>query len=134
MVKRELRLEHNGQKLRVPVKFDTQAHIGDFDAYLNACIRWEHAMKEHPSDKADEAYGRAIMSLYTLVFGEQWAKTIETFFGEDALAMVQAVNPYILQRVVPDVRKVSVMRQEEERRKFLRERKKAVRDAKAQAH
>ena len=129
MVKRKLTLTHNGQVLRVPVRFDSANHIAEYTDRTNSCIRLELAMKKTPTEDLANLYGKAVMELYALIFGQQWANTIESFYGNDALDMVKDVNTFINTHVHPDIRTQSVKRMEQMRRDFIHARKAAQRAA-----
>lgn len=113
--------------LRVPVNFDERGHVGDFFARMVDVVRMERLMKEKRTSASAQLYGQAVLALYVLVFGEEWARTIEAFFGEDMMGMVEAVNPFIMRRVFPAVNQASGKNRKQEKRAFLRARKRAVR-------
>ena len=126
MINNHLTLHLNGSTLRVRVRFDEAARIDEFERLLNACIRHERAMKGPEAHAAAELYGKAIKALYGLVFGDEWARIIFAWFGEEVREMVTQINPFILKTVIPAVRRASAKQREQTRKAFLKSQKKAA--------
>lgn len=120
-------LKGRAGELRVPVTFDEREHVEEFFRRMADAARMERLMKDKQTSASAQLYGQAVMALYALVFGEEGARTIEAFHGEDMLSMVSVVNPFIVRRVVPAVQRASQKNREREKKAFLRARKEALR-------
>lgn len=129
MVRHTLNLKNGKAEMRLRIKFDTAAHVEEFCTLSAAAICAEKRMKELGTDEACDRYGAAIMALYALVLGEEAARSIEAWFGANVLGMVRQINPFITQKVLPDVEKVSAINRERRKRDFLKQQKRAMRHA-----
>lgn len=107
MVKHTLRLVSHGKWVKLHVVFDSKAHVGDFCRLHADVVKAEIAMKNDKTTEACDAYGKAIMSLYRLVLGDAATRAIDAWFAEDVLQMVSQINPFIRDRIIPDVEKHS---------------------------
>ena len=127
MVHKTLNLRRGGAALRVAFSFDEAAHVEKFNSCMANCVKMERLLKEKRTVAAAELYGKAIEALYTLVMGEDTAKAVIQYFGDDMLEMVSTINPIMVKEVYPAVQRASVRNREKARRKFLKEQKKRLR-------
>ncbi len=127
MLRKKLTLHHGAATLRLSMAFDEGANAGDFNTAMAALIRQERALKASPSEAVCALYGQAAEGLYRLVLGEENARAVLAFYGEDALAMVNDVHPFIRNIVAPAVAKASARSRRAAVRDFKAQRRKAVR-------
>lgn len=127
MVHKTLNLRRGGAALRVTFSFDESAHVEDFNSRMTDCVRMEHMMKEKGTIAAADLYGKSIEALYALVMGEETAKAVFQYYGDDVVSMVSAINPIIVEDVLPAVQRASVRNREKARKKFLKDQKKRLR-------
>ena len=127
MVHKTLILRRGGAALRVSFSFDESQHVEDFNSRMTDCVRMERIMKEKGTTAAADLYGKAIEALYTLVMGEETAKAVFQYYGDDAVSMVSTINPIIIKDILPAVQRASVRNREKARKKFLKDQKKRLR-------
>ena len=127
MVHKTLNLRRGGAALRVAFSFDEAAHVEEFNSRMADCVKMERLLKEKRTVAAAELYGKTIELLYTLVMGEDTAKAVIQYFGEDMLLMVSTINPIMVKEIYPAVQRASVRNRKKARRKFLKEQKKRLR-------
>lgn len=127
MVHKTLILRRGGAALRVAFSFDESAHVEDFNSRMTDCVRMERMMKENGTIAAADLYGKSIEALYTLVMGEETAKAVFQYYGDDVVSMVSIINPVIIKDILPAVRRASVRNREKARKKFLKDQKKRLR-------
>lgn len=131
MVRHTLHLKNGNTSMRLRVKFDSAAHVERFCTLSAKVFSAEKRMKELGSTEACDQYGAAIMALYELVLGTEEARGVERWFGQNVLGMVSQINPFIRQKVMPDVEKCSAVNRERMRRKFVKQQKRAMRQSHA---
>lgn len=127
MVHKILVLRRGGAALRVAFSFDESAHVEDFNSRMTDCVRMERMMKENGTIAAADLYGKAIEALYALVMGEDTAKAVIQYYGDDMIEMISVINPIIVEDVYPAVQRASVRNREKARKKFLKDQKKRLR-------
>ena len=127
MVHKTLNLRRGSAALRVAFSFDEAAHVEEFNSRMADCVKMERLLKEKRTVAAAELYGKAIEALYVLVMGEDTAKAVIQYFGDDMLEMVSTINPIMVKEIYPAVQRASVRNREKARRKFLKEQKKRLR-------
>lgn len=57
--------------------------------------------------QTQERLGDVTLALFEAVFGEEDTKTILDFYDGNTIEMIQAVVPFIVQIVIPQIRKIS---------------------------
>lgn len=57
--------------------------------------------------QTQERLGNVTLALFEAVFGEEDTKTILDFYDGNTIEMIQAVVPFIVQVVIPEIRKIS---------------------------
>ena len=127
MVHKTLNLRRGGAALRVAFSFDEPAHVEEFNSRMADCKKMEKLLNEKRTVAAAELYFKAIEALYTLVMGEDTAKAVIQYFGDDMLGMVSTINPIMSKEIDPAVQRASVRNREKARRKFLKDQKKRLR-------
>lgn len=127
MVHKSLNLKRGGAALRVAFSFDESAHVEEFNSRMTDCVKMERLMKEKRTVAAAELYGKAIEALYALVMGEDTAKAVIQYYGDDMLEMISVINPIIVKYIYPAVQRASVRNREKARKKFLKDQKKRLR-------
>ena len=127
MVHKTLNLRRGGAALRVAFSFDEAAHVEEFNSRMADCEKMERLLNEKRTVAAAELYGKAIEALYALVMGEDTAKAVIQYFGNDMLEMVSTINPIMVKEIDPAVQRASVRNRERARRKFSKEQKKRLR-------
>ena len=125
MVSRTIKLRNGMAEMQLRIRFDSAAHVAEFYQRLNDVVRYESIMKEQATSASADMYGRAIINLYELIFGEDATRSIEAWFGDNVLGMVSQINPIISKYIEPDVVKCSA----ERRRKMVRDFKRTQRRA-----
>lgn len=120
-----LTLKQKNNMLRVPVRFD-ENQVEEFNRRMNDVIKSEREMKREQTQAAAESYGKCIKALYNLVFGVAQAGAIEGFYGDDVLLMVSTINPFIVSKVLPAVRRASARNTEKAKREFLKNQRRAI--------
>lgn len=124
---KHLKLRFAGKTLKIDVRFDEAKNVEEYNRRISAVLLAQRqAMR---GDLPPEAFGDAVTALYTLVFGEEVTHDIEALYGDDVESMMTHVNVFISREISPCVEEASRREMERRRREFIRERKKAVRNA-----
>lgn len=60
---------------------------------------------DNPSDQVLDEYGRCIVKLFSLLFGEENTTRILTFYQDDYTGMMLDLFPYIRNEIAPQLKK-----------------------------
>ena len=74
----------------------------------------QNALRDEPnSPKLVEAYGEAVTALFRVIFGDEGAETLLSFYEGNYTEMLLDMFPFINEIVMPQIREASAARREQ---------------------
>lgn len=113
IIKEELQLCHADGS--VAVKLDVDLNLDEMAGRINkAYSSFKGAaefLQDHQEDPdAMETFGKAVYSLFTMIFGETGAKQIVDFYENHYIEMLLDLFPFINDEIMPKIAEVSETR------------------------
>lgn len=106
----EVNLNLDGMARRVSERYLDLTRVQDKYANMD--------LKEKLSPDTYEELGKAVINLYESVFGEQDTRTILDFYEGNYTEMAREINPFIINVVIPKVRRLAKARQDSKIKRF----------------
>lgn len=106
-----LELEDGEKKLQIPVEIEVDKIVQRYRAFEIELVRAQQALKaKGQTTQTFEQIGRTIMDIFSLLFGEENAGKILSFYDGNHIEMFGDVYPYILQVIVPKLKEAALER------------------------
>ncbi len=106
-IKEQLKLiDENDNVVKViDIDFDVDEKMKAFNKARNDVIRAEQDIANANAEDVKKAYGDAIISLLTVIFGEDGANNILEFYDNRYVEMTEELMPFIATVFIPEMEK-----------------------------
>jgi hypothetical protein len=106
--------EDDSVALEVPVDLNVDEIQGRALKAMQELGRCQAEIRRDPkSEDALEAFGNAVITLFTVIFGEDGAKQIIAFYEDNYTEMIVDVFPFITGEILPKIAAASEARKEQ---------------------
>ena len=110
-IREELFLKDGDKELTVPVDLNVDAiQAKAVKAWQDVGKAQEQLRRDPKSPERMEAYGTATLSLFSVIFGEEGANRILTFYEENYTEMLLDVFPFLNGVILPKIAEASAAR------------------------
>lgn len=112
----QLEIDDNGKKVVLDVDISADAILSQYTKAQYAIAQAQQAAQKAKDDKdlqaSEEAMGKAIISLFKVVFGEKQTDQILRIYDNRALEMLGDIAPFIADVIAPRVQEAQQRIQE----------------------
>lgn len=103
------------------VDLDIDQMMSGYNKAKNDIIRAQKSLRESPQDAQNlEEYGKAIVAVLQVIFGEENTNTLLRFYENRYTEMLEMVMPYITQEIEPKMREMAAQKREALKAQFNR--------------
>lgn len=109
-IKEQLQLCHadGTVALTADVDLNVDAIAGRVSKAYEALAMAQNTLQKSPNDpNAAEAYGRAVLAVFEVIFGEENARNIVAFYENNWTEMLLDLFPFINNEIMPKIREAS---------------------------
>ena len=109
-IKEQLQLCHadGTVALTADVDLNVDAIAGRVSKAYEALAMAQNTLQNSPNDpNAAEAYGRAVLTVFEVIFGEENARNIVAFYENNWTEMLLDLFPFINNEIMPKIREAS---------------------------
>jgi hypothetical protein len=109
-IKEQLQLCHadGTVALTADVDLNVDAIAGRVSKAYEALAMAQNTLQNSPNDpNAAEAYGRAVLAVFEVIFGEENARNIVAFYENNWTEMLLDLFPFINNEIMPQIRAAS---------------------------
>lgn len=103
------------------IELDLDKVMSDYNKARNNVFRAQQKLKENPNDPTVlEEYGQSIVSVISLLFGEENTKCLLEFYENRYTEMLEMTLPYIKNELEPKMQELVKQKVEQMRAQFTR--------------
>lgn len=116
LIKEKLIIKNGLKRLKINVVIHIDDIIRDYDKMQKELVEAETAIKESPTEINKEKYGKAVIDLLTVVFGEKDTCKLLKFYENRYIELLLDIFPFLQNNIVPKLQ-VDVIEKAKQNRK-----------------
>lgn len=115
-IKEQLQLCHADGTVALTAEVDLNVDViaNRVSKAYEALAMAQNSLQKTPNDpNAAEAYGKAVLAVFDVIFGEENARNIVAFYENNYTEMLLDLFPFINNEIMPKIREASESRREQ---------------------